>query len=94
MAAKLPMKFTIVFLRTLNCKRLGHHDVNVNNARVCIVCFVPGDYERDLRNELLDLPIRTKIANKYDSLATASEMACRTDSSNGKHIESAGNFGS
>ncbi|KAJ8879411.1 hypothetical protein PR048_020019 [Dryococelus australis] len=41
------------------CKRADK--VNVNNVRVCSVHFVPEDYELDLRNELLGLPIRKKL---------------------------------
>ncbi|KAJ8867832.1 hypothetical protein PR048_031637 [Dryococelus australis] len=42
--------------------RCKHADiVNVNNACVCSVHFVPDDYERNLSNELLGLPIRKKL---------------------------------
>lgn len=41
------------------CKREGK--INVKIARVCSVHFLPEDYERDLRNELLGLPVRKHL---------------------------------
>ncbi|XP_049843808.1 uncharacterized protein LOC126295370 [Schistocerca gregaria] len=35
--------------------------INVRTARVCSVHFRPEDYVRDLRNELLGLPLRKKL---------------------------------
>lgn len=41
------------------CKRADK--INVNNARICSIHFLPEDYERDLKNELLGLPIKKKL---------------------------------
>lgn len=38
------------------CKRKDK--INVRNARVCSAHFLPEDYERDLKNELLGLPLK------------------------------------
>lgn len=38
------------------CKRTDKF--NVNTARVCSKHFLPEDYERDMKNELLGLPTR------------------------------------
>ena len=36
---------------------------NVNNATICSDHFLPDDYTRDLRNELLQLPTRKRLKN-------------------------------
>ena len=41
------------------CKRMDK--VNVNTARVCSIHFLPEDYERGLKNELLGLPLIKKL---------------------------------
>ncbi|CAL8117896.1 unnamed protein product [Orchesella dallaii] len=43
----------------VKCKRLDK--LNVANARVCAAHFTDEDYERDLQNELLGLPLRKKL---------------------------------
>lgn len=53
---KFLIEKTIIQEWAVKCKRADHF--NLEKAFVCSKHFLPDDYERDLQNELLNLPLR------------------------------------